>query len=170
MPAERVGISPDRTTGVFVAVGTPGTGLAVAVGTPGLGVNVAVTALSVGVGVAVPGSGPCVGEPGGVGVGVEVSAGGVNGVCVTVGVGVAVSVGVDVGVAVCPRPTPPALIALSCPPVEAPSSCRRLKCEGPPWTELAPCPPPHPSESGPLARCAPISMRTAVEDEVQERV
>jgi hypothetical protein len=114
MPAERVGISPDRTTGVVVSVGTPGTEVAVAVGTPGTGVIVAVTALTVGV--AVTGPGPCVwetvGETDG-GVGVEVPAGGVRGVSVTVGVGVAVSVGVEVGVAVCPGATPPELIALS---------------------------------------------------------
>jgi hypothetical protein len=177
MPADRVGISPDGTTGVFVAVGTPGTGLAVAVGTPGTGVVVAVTvALSVGVGVAVemPGLGLGVGEvvgEAGVVVGVEVPAGGVRGVSVTVGVGVAVSMGVEVGVAVCPGATPPALIALSCPPVEAPSSCRRLKWEGPPWIELAPWPAPHPSGSvPPLARWAPSSIRTAVEVEVQESV
>jgi hypothetical protein len=156
---------------VIVAVGTPGTGLAVAVGTPRTGVAVVVTVLvGVAVAVAVPGAcvGEMVGEAGG-GVGVEVAVGGVGGVSVTVEVGVGVSVGVDVGVAVCWGRTPPELIALSCPPVEEPSNCRRLKCDGPPEIELTPWPVPHPSGSvPPLARWAPISIRTAVEVDVQE--
>ena len=76
MPAERVGISAERTTGLVVAVGTPGTRVAVAVGTPGTGLIVGVTALTVGV--AVARLGVCVwetvGETAG-GVGVEVAVG-----------------------------------------------------------------------------------------------